>query len=133
MAGTTASFKIADHDYTRYVKHKTGIQWARENTNEADAGRDAGQTMHPSVTSHQRKLEIKMGPMPFSVVQQLEADLEGGDEGVSVTYPDIMDGMCTRYFYNTSIKAAVTQFTGDGVQVDDVTFTLISIKEDVVT
>lgn len=125
-------FTIGGRDYTHYIKQKTGITWSRENTNEKDAGRDASQTMHPGVTSHQRKLEIKMGPMPFEVAQQLEADLQAGDEGIEVRYPDIKDGICTRLFYNTSIKSAITRFTDEGVKIDDVSFTLVSVKEDTV-
>ena len=60
---------------------------------------------------------------------QLEADLEAGDDGVEVEYPDLKDGICKRLFYNTSIDAAMEQFTEDGIQVDDIAFTLISVKE----
>ena len=42
------------------------------------------------------------------------------------------DGICTRLFYNTSIDAAIEQFTEDGIMVDDVSFTLISVKEDTI-
>ena len=127
---TPTRFIIGAYDYTPYLKQKTGLQWSRENTNDKDAGRDASNVMHPGVTSHQRKLEVKLGPIPFYVAQQLEHDLENGDDGVQVTYPDILDGcMATRRFYNTSIKAAVTRFTPDGVQLDDVSFSLISIEE----
>lgn len=125
-------FKIAGRNYAPYLKAKTGLQWSRENTNDKDAGRDTANTMHPGVTSHQRKLEIKMGPMPFEEAQRLEADLEAGDDGVLVEYPDVKDGICTRLFYNTSIKSAITRFAPDGVQLDDVSFTLVSIKEDTV-
>jgi hypothetical protein len=124
---------INGHDYAPYVKAKNGITWSRDNTNDKDAGRDAGQEMHTNVTSHQRKLELKMGPMPFEVCQQLEADLQGHDDGVTVTYPDLCDGVCTRTFYNTGVKATQKAFTADGVLVDDVTFTLISVREGVVT
>lgn len=122
-------FTIAGRDYAPYLKQKTGLQWERENTNDKDAGRDAGQTMHPGVTSHQYKLEVKMGPMPFEVAMQLEADLQAGDNGVVVRYPDIHNGVCSRLFYNTSIKSAITRFDADGVKVDDISFSLISVKE----
>lgn len=125
-------FTINGHDYAPYVKRKTGLGWKRDNTNAEDAGRDAAETMHPMVTSHQRTLSLKMGPMPFEVAQQLEKDLEDGDEGVRVTYPDIKNGICTRLFYNTSIDAAIEQFTENGLMIDDVNFTLTSIKEDTV-
>lgn len=126
MAGV---FTINGHDYAPYIKNKTGFGWSRENTNDEEAGRDKSDTMRPMVTSHQRTLTMKMGPMPFSVAQQLENDLEGGDEGVRVRYPDIKDGICTRLFYNTSIAAAVERFVDDDVLLDDINFTLISIKE----
>lgn len=122
-------FTINGHDYSHYIKQKTGLGWSRENTNDEDAGRDASNYMHTNVTSHQRKLTLKMGPMPFSVAQQLEADLEGGDAGVQVRYPDLKDGICTRLFYNTSITAAIERFTDEGVMLDDITFTLVSVKE----
>lgn len=122
-------FLINGRDYAHYVKQKTGLQWSRENTNEKDAGRDTSQTMHPGVTSHQRKLEVKLGPMPFSVAQQLEADLQSHDNGINVTYPDLKDGICTRLFYNTSIKSAIERFTEDGIMIDDITFTLVTVKE----
>ena len=122
-------FLINGHDYAEYVKAKTGISWSRENTNDEDAGRDDGEVMHTNVTSHQRKLDINMGPMPFESVMQLERDLQGGDNGVRVTYPDLYDGICTRLFYNTSITAAVEQFKSDGIQVDNIKFSLISVKE----
>lgn len=122
-------FLINGHDYAEYVKAKTGISWSRENTNDEDAGRDDGEVMHTNVTSHQRKLDINMGPMPFEAVMQLERDLQGGDNGVRVTYPDLYDGICTRLFYNTSITAAVEQFKSDGIQVDNIKFSLISVKE----
>ena len=122
-------FLINGHDYAEYVKAKTGISWSRENTNDEDAGRDDGEVMHTNVTSHQRKLDITMGPMPFESVMQLERDLQGGDNGVRVTYPDLYDGICTRLFYNTSITAAVEQFKSDGIQVDNIKFSLISVKE----
>lgn len=128
----TPVFKINNHDYAKYIKYKTGFGWQRDNTNDKDAGRDTSETMHPMVTSHQRTLTLKMGPMPFSVAQQLETDLESGDDGVTVEYPDIKDGVCKRLFYNTSINSAIEQFTEDGVVVDNVSFTLISIKEDTV-
>lgn len=122
-------FMINGRDYSHYVKQKTGLEWSRENTNEKDAGRDTSQTMHPGVTSHQRKLDVKLGPMPFSVAQQLEADLQSHDNGIRVTYPDLKEGICTRLFYNTSIKSAIERFTEDGIMIDDIQFTLISVKE----
>ena len=122
-------FTINGHDYAPYVKQKTGLGWSRENTNDEDAGRDAANVMHPNVTSHQRKLSLKLGPMPFTVAQQLETDLQGGDSGVQVRYPDLKDGICTRLFYNTSIEAAIERFTDEGIMLDDITFTLVSIKE----
>lgn len=124
--------KINGHDYAPYVKAKTGISWSRENTNDEDAGRDAGNIMHTNVTSHQRKLTLKLGPMPFEVAQLLEADLQSGDAGVRVQYPDLLDGVCTRLFYNTSISAAIERFTDEGVKLDDISFTLISVQEDTV-
>lgn len=125
-------FKINGRDYAPYVKQKTGLEWSRENTNEKDAGRDAAQTMHPGVTSHQRKLTVKLGPMPFSVAMQLEADLQSHDNGIEVAYPDLKDGICTRLFYNTSIKSAIERFTEDGIMIDDVQFTLVTVKEETV-
>lgn len=125
-------FEINMHDYAPYVKAKTGISWGRDNTNDEDAGRDAGNIMHPNVTSHQRKLTLKLGPMPFEIAQQLEADLQDGDEGVRVRYPDLLDGICTRLFYNTSITAAIERFTDEGIKLDDISFTLISVQEETV-
>ena len=125
-------FKINGHDYAPYVKAKTGLAWSRDNTNDEDAGRDAGQTMHTNVTSHQRKLTLKLGPMPFETAQQLEADLQSGDDGVTVQYPDLKDGICTRLFYNTSISAAIERFTPEGIMIDDINFTLVSVKEELV-
>lgn len=122
-------FKINNHDYAKYLKHKTGLTWQRDNTNDEDAGRDTAATMHPMVTSHQRTLTVKMGDMPFTVARQLERDLEDGDEGVTVEYPDILDGICKRKFYNTSISSAITQFEEDDIILDNVSFKLISIKE----
>ena len=66
-------FKINGHDYAPYVKAKTGLGWARENTNDEDAGRDAGDVMHPNVKSHQRKLTLKLGPMPFETAPTCKA------------------------------------------------------------
>lgn len=129
MAGITGVFKINGHDYAPYVKQTSGLGWSRENTNDKDAGRDEDEVMHTNVTSHQRKLTIKMGPMPFDKAMQLEADLEAGDDGVTVQYPDLKDGICSRSFYNTSITAAEEMFTDDGIVIDNVNFTLISIKE----
>ena len=125
-------FMINGVDYARYIKAKSGLAWSRENTNSKDAGRDEANVMHPDVTSHQRKLSIKMGHMPFNVVQRLEADLEAGDDGVRVTYPDIKDGLVTRLFYNTSVKCAVAQFEENDVYVDDIQFDLISVQEDII-
>lgn len=132
MAVIQGCFIINGHDYTRYVKQKTGFGWERENTNAEDAGRDENDVMHTNVLSHQRKLTLKLGPMPFDMVMQLEADLESGDDGVTVTYPDFKDGLCTRLFYNTSITAAQEQFRDDGIIVDNINFTLISVKEETV-
>ena len=129
MSAIQGVFKINGHDYTRYVKQLTGLGWSRENTNDKDAGRDEDDIMHTNVRSHQRKLTMKLGPMPFDVAMQLEADLEGGDDGVNVQYPDLMNGLCTRVFYNTSISAAEEQFREDGIVVDNINFTLISVKE----
>ncbi len=129
MSTTVGQFCINGHNYAPYVKQKTGLSWSRENTNDEDAGRDDGEVMHTNVTSHQRKLSVKMGPMPFDTAQQLEADLQGNDDGVQVTYPDLYDGLCTRLFYNTSIEAAMEQFTPNGIVVDNISFTLISVKE----
>ncbi len=123
-------FLINGRDYAPYVKMKTGLSWTRENTNDEDAGRDAGQTMHPGVTSHQRKLDVKLGPMPFAIAQRLEADLENHDNGIKVTYPDLMDGIVTRLFYNTSIQSAIIRFGEDDIMIDDIQFSLITIKED---
>lgn len=130
MADSIAVFRINGHDYLQYIKAKTGLTISRENTNDKNAGRDSGLTMHPNVTSHQRKLELKMGPMPFSICQQLESDLQGNDDGVTVEYLDLKDGLCKRLFYNTSIKAAIEQFKKDGsVVVDNISFSLTSVKE----
>lgn len=128
----SGQFIINGHDYTRYVLANTGLTWSRENTNDEDAGRDASGTMHTNVTSHQRKLEVKMGVMPFNVARQLEQDLQSGDDGVKVRYPDLHDGICTRLFYNTTLKSALTHFTEDGIMVRDVSFTLVSVKEGIV-
>ena len=49
-----------------------------------------------------------------------------------MTYPDIRDGVVTRLFYNTSVKAAIVQFKDDDVYVDDIQFDLISVKEETV-
>lgn len=129
MPAILGQFKINGHDYTRYVKSKTGLTWSRESTNDEDAGRDAGDVMHPNVTSHQRKLTVKMGPMPFELAMQLETDLESHDAGVDVVYPDLKDGICTRLFYNTSIESAMEQFTENGIMLDNISFTLISVQE----
>ncbi len=129
MPEILGQFKVNGHDYTRYVKAKTGLTWSRESTNDEDAGRDAGDVMHPNVTSHQRKLTVKMGPMPFELARQLETDLESHDEGVEVVYPDLRDGICTRLFYNTSIESAMEQFTENGIMLDNISFTLISVQE----
>ena len=127
------AFKINNHDYTQYLKIK-GLQWSRENTNSENAGRDLSDTMHPMVLSHQRKLDVTMGPMDFSVATQLETDLEGGDNGVTVQYPDPMDGLTTkRSFYNTSISSSMLRFEDGNVVMDNVKFSLISIKEATVT
>lgn len=120
-------FIINGHDYTRFVKQKTGFGWSRQNTNDKDAGRDEGETMHPNVTSHQRTLTMKLGPMTFEEGMQLEADLER--ETVTVKFPDLKYGITTRLFYNTSISAAEEQFKEDGIVLDNVTFTLITINE----
>lgn len=121
-------FVINGHDYTPYVKQKTGFGWSRQNTNDKDAGRDEGETMHPNVTSHQRTLTMKLGPMPFEIGMQLENDLE--NETVLVRFPDLKYGITTRAFYNTSISAAEEQFREDGsIDLDNVTFTLITINE----
>ena len=133
MSQITGVFIINGHNYAPYIKQKTGLGWARENTNDEDAGRDTADVMHPMVLSHQRKLTLKMGPMPFATAMQLEADLEGNDDGVRVQYPDLKDGICTRLFYNTSIDAAIEQFTDDGIMLDDINFTLVSVQEEVVT
>ncbi len=125
-------FTINGHDYAPYIKHKTGFGWQRNNTNDSDAGRDKAEEMHTMVTSHQRTLTMKLGPMPFETAQQLEQDLQGNDDGVQVTYPDLLDGVCTRLFYNTSITAAMQSFTPEGVIVDDINFTLITVKEETV-
>lgn len=122
-------FKIGGVDYAPYLLHKTGLGWQRDNTNDEDAGRDKSQKMHTDVTSHQRKLSIKLGHMPFNVCMRLEADLEAGDAGIEVTYPDLKDGIVTRLFYNTSIKAAIVRFDPDDVYVDNITFDLISVEE----
>ena len=124
-----AKLVINGHDYTKYVKAKTGFSWERENTNNEDAGRDVSETMHPNVTSHQRILNITLGPMPFSIAQQLETDLEGNDESIEVDYPDLKDGQCKRLFYNTSISSAMEQFKDGDILVDNVKFTLTSVKE----
>lgn len=84
--------------------------------------------MHPNVTSHQRTLTMKLGPMPFEIGMQLENDLE--NETVLVRFPDLKYGITTRAFYNTSISAAEEQFREDGsIDLDNVTFTLITINE----
>lgn len=132
MAKQQGIFTINGHDYTKYVKMKTGLGWGRDNSNDEDAGRDTADVMHPMVISHQRTLTMTLGPMPFETAMQLEADLENGDDGVEVEYPDLKDGVCKRLFYNTSISAAVEQFTVDGIKVDDIKFTLISIQEAVI-
>ena len=129
MAAIQGVLIINGHDYTKYVKQKTGFSWGRENTNDKDAGRDDADIMHTNVRSHQRTLPLKLGPMPFEIAMQLEQDLEDGDDGVTVQYPDLHDGICSRLFYNTSITAAEEQFRPDGILVDNVTFTLISVKE----
>ena len=88
--------------------------------------------MHTNVTSHQRKLEVKLISVPFVIAQQLEQDLQGNDEGVLVTYPDIHDGLCTRLFYNTSVKAYLADFSDNGIIINDLSFSLISVKEAVI-
>lgn len=118
-------------DITKWVKGKTGLTYSRENTNDSDAGRDEDDVMHTNVRSHQRKLTLKLGPMSFEDAKQVEAILSGNDDGVTFHYPDLVDGWCTRLFYNTSIEAAEEQFLNDGedLLIDNVNFTLISVKE----
>ena len=129
MSVTLGRLIINSHDYTQYVKGKTGFQFERENTNAEKAGRDKSEVMHTLVTSHQRKLTLRLGPMPFDTAKQLETDLQGNDDGVQVQYPDLYDGLVTRLFYNTSIEAAYEYFTADGIMVDNISFTLITVKE----
>lgn len=129
----TARFTINGHDYTRYVKAKTGLIWKRENTNDEDAGRDTSQEMHTNVTSHQRVLSCTLGPMSFETAQQLAQDLQDNDAGVAVTYPDLYDGMATsRMFYNTTLESALESFRDEDIVIDNVKFTLTSVKEDTV-
>ena len=124
-------FTINNHDYTSYLKQKTGLQWKNENTNDEDAGRDAANVMHTNVTSHQRVLSCTLGPMPFSVAQQLAQDLMNNDAGVSVTYPDIYNGLSTtRLFYATSIDSAIEQFRDGDLVLDNVKFNLITVQEE---
>ena len=126
------AFIINGHDYTQYLKER-GLQWTRENTNAEGAGRDTADVMHPMVTSRQRVLDVTMGPMSFSVASQLEADLEGNPNGVRVQYPDVMDGLSVlRLFYNTSVQSSMLRFEDGNVVLDNVKFTLISIKEETV-
>jgi len=120
---------INGHDYTQYIKQKTGFSFGRVNSNDEDAGRDEADEMHTNVIAHQRKIGFKMGPMAFTVASQLEHDLQDNDDGVVIEYPDLYDGMCSRLFYNTSIESAFEQFTEDGIVVDNVNFTVISVKE----
>ncbi len=128
-----AQFTINGHDYTRYVKGKTGLVWRRENTNDEDAGRDTSQEMHTNVTSHQRVLSCTLGPMSFDVAQQLAQDLQNNDAGVVVTYPDLYDGMTTsRLFYNTTLESALEYFREDDIVIDNLKFTLTSVKEETV-
>ena len=54
-------FKINGHDYAPYVKAKTGLGWARENTNDEDAGRDAGDVMHPQRKVSSAQADAKAG------------------------------------------------------------------------
>jgi len=133
MSAIQGIFRINNHDYTQYIKHKTGLTWSRENTNSKNAGRDSSRTMHPDVTSHQRKLEVKMGPMMLESAMQLEQDLESNDDGVVVEYVDLHDGICKRLFYTTSVKSAQLQYTSEGVLLDDVSFSLVSVREETVT
>ena len=67
------------------------------------------------------------------ISQKLEADLQSHDDGIEVTYPDLLEGIVTRLFYNTSIKSAIERFTEDGIMIDDVSFSLVSVKEDVLS
>lgn len=128
---TDKVFKIGTADFTAYLKDEDGIEWGRENTNDKNAGRDQGQTMHTNVTSHQRTLKIKMIPMPYTKAMELAHLLQDNDDGVQVTYPDLYDGVCTRLFYNTSITAALARFDNAGnITVKNITFTLTSVKED---
>lgn len=134
MAEKPQMLVINGHDYTAYIKQKTGFKWSRENTNDEKAGRDTAETMHTNVTSHQRKIEIKMGPIPWDMAQQLEADLQGGDSGIEVSYPDLKDGFCKRLFYNTSVDAALERIDSETgtIFLDDLSFSLISVKEDLI-
>lgn len=132
MNAYTGYFMIGDHDYTPYIREKDGISWSRENTNESNAGRDEGDEMHTCVRSHQRKLSVKMLAMPLAVAQQIEQDLQAGDDGLTVFYPDIHDGMCSRLFYTTSVSGGILQFREDGIWVDKLSFNLISVKEETV-
>lgn len=126
-------FSINGHDYSKYVKAKTGLQWKNENTNDEDAGRDTANVMHTNVTSHQRVLSCTLGPMPFEIGQQLARDLIDGDAGVTVTYPDLYDGLfTTRLFYNTSIDSALERFYDDDIALDNVKFNLITVQEETV-
>lgn len=125
-----AVFEINGHDYTKYVKHKTGLQISRENVNEETAGRDESDYMHTDVRSHQRKLELTMGPMSYETAMQLEKDLISNDDGVMVKYPDLSDGVCSRLFYNTTIKGAYERFEESGdITVDNIRFTLTTVEE----
>lgn len=123
-------FIINGHDYTRFVKAKTGLQWESENTNSEDAGRDTGEVMHTNVTSHQRKLTLTLGPMDYATAHQLAADLIDNDAGVSVTYPDLYNGLSTtKTFYNTTISSAMESFRNGDLVLDNVKFTLITVQE----
>lgn len=122
-------FKINGHDYAPYVKAKTGLGWARENTNDEDAGRDAGDVMHPNVKSHQRKLTLKLGPSRLKRRSSLKPTCKAVTMAYRCNTPTFWTGYAPALFYNTSITAAIERFTDEGIKLDDISFTLISVKE----
>lgn len=117
------TFKIGDHDYSRYIK-ASGLGWERNDIDAAKSGRTKDGTMRRKRTTTKRKLNVTCLPMPQSVIQALDTDLD--QEYITVTYPDTR-GILTKTFYGSKISSTLAMEINGTIIWEDTKFNIIEV------
>lgn len=117
-----AVFKVDGVDFTDCVAIGK-LKWQKNDIDSDQSGRTTDTTMHRAVKGKKRKLKVSCVRLPYSRVHELAAALD--KTFVEVTFLDLIQGVCTKTFYGTSIDSTAFATINGQTMFDDTQFELV--------